>query len=522
MNTLHNAPDHYPLHLRINVEKSVAAFITSQFAKAAFPVTIAIGGPGGSGKTTFARVLSKLLPDSGVLNLDNYKTSRAERAEKKLAGPHPEANRMELVKVHLAALKRGEEISVPVYDRESGDTSRHEIFTPRRFILVEGEISTYLELCACIDFSIYLDAELTTQLAARTGRDIHEHGHSFQKAITTFLTSNLNDFLTYGAISKNRCDLHLFCHEDRHITGEAIKTTLFERFRATVTDVAVPALSGCVVPLATPFSDNLKISIPALIEHLDFLNSAGIKNILAGGTTAEFFSLSVEERLHLLKTIREHFSGQILFNISGDSLATTTLLADKGARFGADSLICLPPYYYAGAPAAGIVNYFTSVAAECDLPLYLYNFPKHTGNPITAEMLRHIPHAGLKDSSSDLSLIAATPRYLLGGDSKIVASFKQGAVGFIPGLPNVFPKIYLALHHALVRGNFEAAETLQMTIATIKSQIPKVSGILAVKQILTKIVNSYPVNVRPPLTKEFPQNFDFQALFTLSERTEST
>jgi len=103
-------------------------------------------------------------------------------------------------------------------------------------------------------------------------------------------------------------------------------------------------------------------------------------------------------------------------------------MAKRAWRYGADALICLPPYYYAGAPAKGLTAFFATVAAAAELPLYLYNFPRHTGNPITPELLKAVSHAGLKDSAADLSLIGHTPRYLLGGDSQIVeATAKEGA-----------------------------------------------------------------------------------------------
>jgi dihydrodipicolinate synthase/N-acetylneuraminate lyase len=233
-----------------------------------------------------------------------------------------------------------------------------------------------------------------------------------------------------------------------------------------------------------------------------------VTRILVGGTTAEFFSLTMQERLTLLKLGREYFPGLIIFNISGDSSAATVELAQRAQRYGADAVICLPPYYYAGAPEAGLIKYFTSISVACELPLYLYNFPKHTGNPLTPEILKKVPHAGIKDSCPDLSLIDHTAHYLLGGDSRIVEAYKAGARGFVPGLPNVFPEPYLALEQALTSGDAIKAEALQAQITQFKKTLPKISGIVVVKKYLSSILASYPETVRPPLDATLPTPFD--------------
>ena len=257
--------------------------------------------------------------------------------------------------------------------------------------------------------------------------------------------------------------------------------------------------TGLIVPVATPFETDLSICQSAYIGHLSWLSGKGVTRLIVGGTTAEFFSLSIAERLTLLKLGRKHFPGFIIFNISADSVATTVEMAKRAQRLGADALLCLPPYYYAGAPRSGLIAYFSAIASECDLPFYLYNFPEHTGNPITREILQKVPHAGLKDSAADFTLIAHTPYYLLGGDARIVKAYRKGACGYVPGFPNVFPEIYLDLEKLLIKKEYERAEMLQLKINAFKQSLPKIAHIVAIKTYLNRILDSYPAAVRPPL-----------------------
>ncbi len=258
-------------------------------------------------------------------------------------------------------------------------------------------------------------------------------------------------------------------------------------------------INGLIVPVTTPFNDDFSICQSAYTEHLSWLSCKGVKKIIIGGTTAEFFSLTTEERMGLLSLGRKHFPSLIIFNISAGCVLETIQMAERACNEGADALICLPPYYYAGAPQSGLIKYFNAVSATCRQPFFLYNFPKHTGNPITKDILLNVPHAGLKDSGQDLSLISDTPNYFLGGDSLIVEAYRKGGCGYVPGLPNVFPEIYLELEKLLGNKEFDKADILQSRINSFKKSLPKVSGIVIVKKYLNSVLKSYPATVRPPL-----------------------
>ena len=494
-------------------------YITSRFAGNDSPVVIAIGGPGGSGKTTFAKKLAERIDGCGVVHLDNYKTSRAERQERNLTGPHPDANQMELVSYHLAGIKAGETINVPQYDSDTGDTGHFEEYSSHRITIVEGEISTYREFRQLIDLSIFIDSDFKTQLSARLGRDMSERGHSIKKAVTTFLNSNLIEFTMYGAESKQWADIHLFCHNDYHVSIEAVKNEMYADFMTTISDLHAIDASGLLVPVATPFEKDYSLSQTAYIDHISWLSHHGISRLVVGGTTAEFFSMTLSERITLLKLSREYFPGYIMFNVSSPCMTTALELTKRAQSYGADALICLPPFYYANAPQKGVYDFLKAVGDTTWLPFYLYNFPKHTGNPFTPELLEKVPHAGIKDSSADLSLIPATPRYLLGGEVDVVKAYQLGAQGFVPGFPNIFPAFYSRIESLLNQKNYREATARLAHLAKFKKSLPKVSGIVTIKKMLGTFIESYPRTVRPPFCSTDLDNFnpDPELVTVLSE-----
>lgn len=233
------------------------------FAQADSPVLIAVGGPGGTGKSWLAGLLADQLGDASVLRLDDYKTARTDRGRAGIFGPHPDANKMDLIAEHLTALQAGRTISKPVYDPSIGDAATNEEFQPAKFVLVDGEVSTYRRFRNTIDFAVFIDSDWRTQLATRLGRDLSDRNYSTEKAVATFLNSNLREFGDHGAESKNWSDAHIFCHTDYRLELESVSRELYEQMP--------DRQDAAAVPLPTPFDAGIEIDHQAFVEHLDTL-----------------------------------------------------------------------------------------------------------------------------------------------------------------------------------------------------------------------------------------------------------
>ena len=260
-----------------------------------------------------------------------------------------------------------------------------------------------------------------------------------------------------------------------------------------------PELSGLVVPLCTPFDDDNQIDEVMYVKHLELLQSQGVIRLLLNGTTAEFFSLTIEERKQLLLLSREKFSGVLMFHAGCDGLQQTIELAEWAQDNGADAIVSISPYYMASVGNHGLVEYFNELSRYVKIPFILYNFPKHTQNGFTPEILSKIDHFGMKDSSADLSLVDSTPHYYMGGDEKILDSCKRGAFGFVCARANGFAPLYVALESAILNGDIAAAEKAQARICQLKYIMTSVNGVAKIKYAVAKQIASYPVKMRLPL-----------------------
>lgn len=207
------------------VEKTVSRIIQESFTQINQPILIAAGGPGGTGKSTFCQKLTKCLPESTILSLDHYKTPRKNRYHNNLYGAHPKANKIDLLKEHLLLIKENKSFQRPIYDNISGEINSSILYQPTRFNIIDGEISTYEEFMDLIDFSIFIDSHWKTQLNTRITRDINERNYSPEKAISTFLFSNLREFKKFGAHTKAWADIILFCNADYSLKIEEISSS---------------------------------------------------------------------------------------------------------------------------------------------------------------------------------------------------------------------------------------------------------------------------------------------------------
>ncbi|MDP7290398.1 MAG: dihydrodipicolinate synthase family protein, partial [Phycisphaerae bacterium] len=295
-------------------------------------------------------------------------------------GAHADANKMELIAEHLAAIKNGDAISKPVYDATIGAASASEAtYSPARFNLIDGEVATYRCFRDMVDFSLFIDSDWRTQLATRLGRDLDDRDYSPEKAIATFLHSNLREFVAHGSESKNWADAHLFCHEDYRLELESLSQELYARVGQLLhADIEEVDLDGLIAPVLTPFAEDGQIDPRAFVEHLDWLAVAGVRRVLIGDVTGELFSLTGDERLELLKLALEYFPGLVLFQAGGGPLRETIDLARQAQELGAEAICCTRPIGWPDAPPEGLAEYLKQIAAAVEVPLILSGSDRHS------------------------------------------------------------------------------------------------------------------------------------------------
>ncbi len=147
---------------------------------------VGIAGDSGSGKTTFANAIRRLLGEDVVstITLDDYHIyDRVTRWKLGITPLHPEANNLKLVETHLSMLKRGEKIRKPTYDHKTGTFGPWEEFEPTPVVIVEGLHTLYDGIRDHLDFKVFVDPARYIKRRWKIKRDVEERGYDREKVL---------------------------------------------------------------------------------------------------------------------------------------------------------------------------------------------------------------------------------------------------------------------------------------------------------------------------------------------------
>ncbi len=144
---------------------------------------IGVCGGSGSGKTTLARELAKLLgpQHTAAISFDSYYHDLSHLSADERAAVNfdaPESLDVELLTDHLATLRRGGEVAVPVYDFATHTRSGGlKLVASPRYVVIEGILLfAFAEIRELIDYRVFLDCPADIRFQRRLVRDTQERG----------------------------------------------------------------------------------------------------------------------------------------------------------------------------------------------------------------------------------------------------------------------------------------------------------------------------------------------------------
>lgn len=178
------------------------------------PLVIGIAGGSGSGKTTVAQeILQRVGRDRiAFLQHDSYYKDlsglpSAQHAE--INFDHPDSLETELLIQHIASLRDGQPVEVPIYDFATDSRTSHTFtIQPHRVIIIEGIlIFTEAALRDMMDVKIFVDTDADLRFIRRLERDITERGRSTESVIKQYLLTVRPMHLEFVEPSKRYADV---------------------------------------------------------------------------------------------------------------------------------------------------------------------------------------------------------------------------------------------------------------------------------------------------------------------------
>ncbi len=257
------------------------------------------------------------------------------------------------------------------------------------------------------------------------------------------------------------------------------------------------SLKGIFPPLITPFENN-ELALDKLGKNINKLNSANLSGYVALGSNGETCFLTREEKLTLIKEVKNQ-AGESKIIIAGtglDSIKETVSLTNDAAKTGADAALILTPSFFSGRMNHdALVEYFSEVADNVDIPIIIYNVPKFTNVVIppnaVKELSAHKNIIGIKSSSTDIAYLGEIIKlvdkefYVLAGTASILyAGLSMGASGGILAAANLLPNECVKVYESYTSGNSEDALNWQNKLIAVNKAVTATFGVAGLKRAM--------------------------------------
>lgn len=255
----------------------------------------------------------------------------------------------------------------------------------------------------------------------------------------------------------------------------------------TVKNYQKAKFHGAICPSIIPFSADGKIDLNALEKHLKRLSESGINGILLNGTIGEFITLSIEERMMLIKEAKKMTDLPVIVHVSTTVVDDMLRLADAAFENNYAAVMALPHYYYAQTPNQ-LFEYYSYLDSKFAGDWLIYNFPARTGCDVDATLVTKLIKAcpkfvGIKDTVDCASHTRAIVRassplredfsVLAGFDEYLVPNLMNGGAGVLSGLNNVVPELFAQIMQAYAKDDLS-------TVSELYKEIGVLSGIYAI------------------------------------------
>lgn len=182
--------------------------------------------------------------------------------------------------------------------------------------------------------------------------------------------------------------------------------------------------------MATPFDESGAVDFEQAASLAKHLVANGSDGIVVAGTTGESPTLSDEEKIRLVRTVKDAVAGRALV-VAGTGTNDTrhsVHLTKDAQRAGADGILLVNPYY--NRPSQdGLYAHFRTIAESTPLPCMLYNIPGRTGvntAPETIARLAEIPNitavkeaTGNLDQASEIRRLTKDDFQIYSGDDSL-------------------------------------------------------------------------------------------------------
>jgi len=257
------------------------------------------------------------------------------------------------------------------------------------------------------------------------------------------------------------------------------------------------SLKGIYTALLTPFTADGKIKAAVLAELVRYNLDLGADGFYVCGSTAEALMLTAEERMEIMRTVKENAKGaNLIAHIGSLNERDAHHLAAYARELGYDLISSVTPFYYKFS-AKEIRDYYVRLADSSGMKMLIYYFPAFSGVNMGAgdisSLLADDRFAGIKYTSNDFFTMerckTAYPDKLVfnGYDEMLLSGLVMGADGGIGSTYNFMADKFVEIRRLVGEGRIDEARSIQQEANRIIAVLCQVGVMQAEKEVMNQL-----------------------------------
>jgi 4-hydroxy-tetrahydrodipicolinate synthase len=193
-------------------------------------------------------------------------------------------------------------------------------------------------------------------------------------------------------------------------------------------------IGGVITAMVTPFTEDRSVDEAAARKLARHLTEHGSHGLVLSGTTGESPTTDDDEKLALLRAVRDEVGPDVLVICGTGSSDTrhSEHLSAAAADAGAHAVLVVTPYY--NKPNfRGIKAHYEAVARAAGIPVVLYNIPSRVVVNLSSEQLAELAQienvVAVKQANDDELQPIDGLRVLAGNDGTFLPTLEMGGPG---------------------------------------------------------------------------------------------
>lgn len=244
----------------------------------------------------------------------------------------------------------------------------------------------------------------------------------------------------------------------------------------------MPEIAGVITAMVTPFAEDRSVDEGTARKLARHLIDHGSHGLVIAGTTGESPTLEDEEKLSLLRAVREEVGQDVLLICGTGSNDTrhSERLSAAAADSGADAVLAVTPYY--NKPnRAGILAHYEAVARAAGIPVILYNIPSRVVVNVPPDLLAELARienvvAVKQANDEDLQPIEGL-RVLAGNDGTFLRTLEMGEPGGILVASHIVGREMREIYDAVAAGEVERAREIDQKLRPLYAVLGRTNPI---------------------------------------------